>query len=922
MQPFITIFMALIALSTLIFGIYQFIKRRAITRLAEYEKQKGIEAHKREQEAQKAKTQEELYKDFLREELGTIGILGSSQVSALQVNLLESFTSLDLSETFRSEEKYRRESMDYEERQQNLTPEEAVRRAFSKFRMLLIVGDPGSGKTTLLKYFAISFLNGKHQAFGFADEQLPIFLPLREVNFNGDEPNLCAALEKYTKIPTTPIAKETFAEWLNNFHTVVMLDGLDEIADEDKRRRACQWIDETAKRVGKANFIITSRWTGIDNEKNIKITFPHSRADVKDLNDDQKKHFLYNWFDAAALADRIAPEGADSARWEQEEKQKAREQAEAVIKYLLDPQNKILNELATTPMILQIIALLQRKKKFMAPNRTKLYSATMHYLLEERDIEKGMKPPLNANNSMAVLKPTALWMQEEKKSEQVNVQEMHIFLQKLLKDYEEYNETAQDFCTFLCQRAFILIEYEKVSYFFRHKSFREYFVGERIADMWQDKKLLRRIAAHLGEEWWKEPLRFFISNSDGEKFDAFMDVLFSPSSKIDLKQKEQNFLQQLVAEAPARRTTALGKKLLDARIKAETKRYIVESLKTIGSDEAIKCLEAYAQKYKGRETTAKAEEVVAELTTPSAAAIKGKGRVRAEAQPLFAALPASFRNPFEENAEYILIPGGTFQFTVTEKSVTAPSTYFAKYPVTNKRYRRFLSFLKGELPENDLLSLDNFASQLFAFAEAVPGYKKYLSENAEQWHGIMKIKYDDKKFLSDVQPVMGITWYDAAAYCLWLTLLETAAKTGKATATLEGTRTHYRLPHEKEWEWAAFGNADGSLRPYPWPEEKGDPTRELANYGVNVGATTPVGRYPEGATHQGLMDMAGNVWEWCGNWYDKDKNYFALRGGSWYFNVFVLRCPSRLYYNPDSNWDYNGFRVVCAESRAFDTLEI
>ncbi|MCX6584751.1 MAG: SUMF1/EgtB/PvdO family nonheme iron enzyme [Candidatus Aminicenantes bacterium] len=94
----------------------------------------------------------------------------------------------------------------------------------------------------------------------------------------------------------------------------------------------------------------------------------------------------------------------------------------------------------------------------------------------------------------------------------------------------------------------------------------------------------------------------------------------------------------------------------------------------------------------------------------------------------------------------------------------------------------------------------------------------------------------------------------------------------------------------------------------------------LANYGDNIGSTTPVGRYPEGATPEGLMDMAGNAWEWMDNCYDKDKYSRALRGGSWDLQSGYLPCVARYYDNPQLLWSYFGFRVVCVSAPSFEKL--
>jgi len=167
---------------------------------------------------------------------------------------------------------------------------------------------------------------------------------------------------------------------------------------------------------------------------------------------------------------------------------------------------------------------------------------------------------------------------------------------------------------------------------------------------------------------------------------------------------------------------------------------------------------------------------------------------------------------------------------------------------------------------------------------------------------------NDPRFNRPDQPVTSVSWFDATAYCEWL-----SEKTGKL----------YRLPTEAEWERAARGGLDGKL--YTWGDEAPQLQPNYSQLWLN--GPERVGQRPPNGF--GLNDISENVHEWCSDWYD-EHYYFdsparnpkgpangtrrSSRGGSWRHQIKITRVGARSSIRPEFKYSDYGFRVVAQAS--------
>jgi formylglycine-generating enzyme required for sulfatase activity len=715
---------------------------------------------------------------------------------------------------------------------------------------------------------------------------LPILLPLNAYaeTLQREEISLQAYLARYYAARRKELEgiEALFDAALAEGQAVVLLDGLDEV--QERRLYVNRLVEDfvAAHRKQEGNrFVITSRIVGYRDAPLTAGGWPVYT--LTDWGREEIERFVACW----TLAFEIATHGNTP------EARAAAEDERIDLLEAIVPGSGI-ERLASNPLLLTIMALIKRQRVTLPRERVKLYELYLETLIsawnKARALDKRpVGPEMEYLGTVQVLAPLALWLREENPTaglvgrEQIEGWLTGYYRQEWGEHRGPARQRARVFLENVRRYSNLLVERGEGQYGFLHLTFEEMLAAKGIAlleDQGGLEVAMEVICQHWLDPAWRETLLLTVGVLGIVKQSPF---------------KAGRVLRQLCAEDLAgadrgRNVLLAGQALADVG--------------DPGTDRASAAV-----------VISRLVQVMQDQETPPP--------VRRDAGHLLGRLGWEPEGGLDV---WVEVPPGLFMYgDGKERRVIKTSYRISAYPVTNRQFARFVE--AGGYGRQDCWSTEGWAWRTGTYDSKAPDWlRNWLSQRPPEKRD-RPYWWRDERLGSPLCPVVGVSWFEAEAYCRWLALEVGLDPEGPAAP---------RLPTEEEWERAARGT-DG--REYPWGK-KWDRTRlncadwwagqelpesddlqkwwDSEEYKEANPTPTVVVTFPKGINPAGLWDGVGNVWEWTGSWYSEGETR-VLRGGSWFNYRRNARCAYRLNARPDYFADNYGFRVVFPGSPPSDS---
>ncbi|MEO5341636.1 MAG: SUMF1/EgtB/PvdO family nonheme iron enzyme [Magnetococcus sp. MYC-9] len=715
-------------------------------------------------------------------------------------------------------------------------------------RRLLIEGQPGAGKTTFLKLVAAMLAKDllrmahpqgnswREQHLGMQEAaRYPLFLRLSELArllaadekpSADDRRRLLDLLVVSSNGQEDPAWRSHWEALLQEGKSMLLLDGLDEVADEGVRTQVIRIVQDAARQWENCPIIVTSRPFGVEQMKG--LGFHHAVIDPFGL--EEIRTFIGRWSAALHASGDV---GHDSGM--------VADHQQVLLQAITD--RPTIRRLAANPVMLTCLCVVHWNEGKLPEGRARVYQAVMRWLIAARS---GMRKEAGYNDHFAMKAFSTLslaMMLGGKRSKQATfgfqegAEAIDAVLQRQFPkegSKPERERLGRQWLMFECLGSGIVEEVGAQRLKFWHLTFQEYLAARAMAWLGDGE---------VGDEDYWPLLQDKLDNPQWrETLSLLPGTLFDEGDELRVDRLLSRVLKPL-----------------------ETDTSLVTGARIVGiMNRLLEPMHVY--QYRPPSAIEQAWQTVRRQTM-GIFTLQGARQLAIKMRVEVAEALGQSGDPRLNRLNLIEVPetGGWS---------------LGKYPVTVVEY---LAFVEQE----------GYQEQCWWCTE---GWKIRMERGWENPAG-----WDDQT-LHPNRPVVGVSWFEAMAYCRWLS---------------EREKRIFRLPIETFWEKAV-----GRGR-YPWGGA--EPTSELANFGKNVGAPTPVGLYPAGDGPQGHCDLLGNVWEWQRNLHkaqgakDTPTDPVAAagdapfwRGGSWFDPTGNQRAAYRFRYPAGHRFDYLGFRVAAA----------
>ncbi|MEG4634135.1 NACHT domain-containing protein [Microcoleus sp. AR_TQ3_B6] len=393
-----------------------------------------------------------------------------------------------------------------------------------EFRRMAVLGAPGSGKTTLLRYLTQTYATKQQRkVHPKAPKLIPILLYLRDVRqeiVNNNQLTLAELITQQVQQQQQKYQLENpppnwFAEKIRQNQCLVMLDGLDEVADETQRQQVSRWVDQQMQRYPDTAFILTSRPFGY---KTARLQQDVTVLEVQPFSLKQMQQFIHSWYLETEV---ISHAGQDDAGVRADAKQ----QADDLIKRIKN--SKPLADMAVNPLLLTMIATVHRRGSALPGKRVELYKEICQVLLERRQRAKNMAEALTATQKQSVLQVLAFKLMQHK-TRYFKLSDGINWITDKLADIAGSGANPEEFIQQIRDVSGLLVEKEVGVYEFAHLSFQEYLAAVQIKESNQENLLIRNI----NKSWWAETIRLYAAQSNASNL--IRKVLAMPSPSVEV----------------------------------------------------------------------------------------------------------------------------------------------------------------------------------------------------------------------------------------------------------------------------------------------------------------------------------------------------------------------------------------------------